>query len=335
MRYYYALWIPSYEIEAPRIIERELDETRLRDHDEYIGVSVKGRIDDQFRIDISYHLSDDATERHLYLNKVHHTLTGFLVYSIELSDDTANDNFFVAELRREMPTALYHFIKGFFHTHVNHASDADSKLKAYSVQAENFNFDAHKGVILDRVLGCYEDLFSGQVTIVQSQLSDALKFLSEDVNKFRNLDILDKLAVTTNNVLAEVSYCEFLLTQHEEDAATHDICIRIKQAIKTLKDNQKQLVFWNSHFHTRFSYADGVAGVRWGVGGFIIGCLSILLSIILPFLSHSEKRIINEVENNSMEVKALRDSLIKWNQTPAKKEIKPISRHNRVNNTKL
>ena len=61
--------------------------------------------------------------------------------------------------------------------------------------------------------------------------------------------------------------------------------------------------------------------MRWGVGGFIIGSLSILLSIILPLLSHSEERIINEVKNNSMEMKALRDSLIKWNQMPSERDI--------------
>lgn len=319
MKYYYVLWIPSYETADLKIIERELGETSLRDNETYTGVSVSGTIDEQYRIDIKYLLSDDPTERHLHLNKEHDTRTGFVAYSLLLPDEGENDDFFLAGMRQEMPTALYHFIKGFFHRHVNHASDADSKLKAYTIQTELFVFENHLGDILDTVFGCYDDLFSGQVNIVRKQLGDALKSLSEDVNKFRNLDILDRLAVTTNNVLAEVSYCEFLLTQHELDAATHEICNRIKQAIKTLKNDQEQLLFWNNHFHTRFSYSDGVAGVRWGVAGVIVSCVSLLLAIVLPMFSHSEERIINEMKKNSTEIQILKDSLIIPNRIDAKR----------------
>ena len=132
MKYYYVLWIPSVERGCPEIIESNLDEITLRDDEAYDGVVLSGSISDNFRIDITYHLVSKGIEKHIYLdNEKRDDDTGFLVYSLTIHDEQVKCDFFLEGLKEEMPTALYHYIKGFFHKHVNHASEADSKLKAY------------------------------------------------------------------------------------------------------------------------------------------------------------------------------------------------------------
>lgn len=310
MKYYYVLWIPSVERRYPEIIESSLDEITLRDDAAYDGVVLSGTISEDFRIDITYRLISRGHEKHIYLdNEKRDDDYGFLVYSLIIHDEQENSDFFLDVLKEEMPTALYHYIKGFFHKHINHACEADSKLRAYRYNDKNYNFEQNRKEALNGVLSAYEDLFSGQVFFVRNQLRDALEALSEDRHKFRNLEILDKLAVTTNNVLGEISYCEFLLNSEYGENVDPELCKRIKQAIQTLKNDYQQLLFWNNHFHARFSYSDGIHGVRWGVTGVIISCLSILLSFVLPILDHSEERIIKELENNSKQIEMLGDSI--------------------------
>ena len=64
-------------------------------------------------------------------------------------------------------SALYHYIKSFFHEHVNHDSEVDSKLKAYISSDKHFDFERDRTLVLNTVFGSYEDLFCGQ--IVSSQ----------------------------------------------------------------------------------------------------------------------------------------------------------------------
>lgn len=309
MKYYYVLWIPSVERRCPEIIESNLDEITLRDDDAYDGVALSGSISEGFRIDLTYRLTSGDYDKHIYLdNEKRDDDTGFLVYSLTIHDEQESSDFFLEGLKEEMPTALYHYIKGFFHKHINHASEADSKLQAYRFDGDNYKFEQNRQVALNGVLSAYEYLFSGQVRFVREQLRDALGALAKDQNKFRNLNILDKLAVTTNNVLGEISYCEFLLNEYG-DTIDDDISRRIKQAIQTLKNDYQQLLFWNNHFHARFSYSDGIHGVRWGVAGVIISCLSILLAFVLPHFDSSEERIIKELENNSKQIEMLSDSI--------------------------
>lgn len=309
MKYYYVLWIPSIERRRPEIIESNLDEITLRDDDAYDGVVLSGSISEGFRIDITYRLISGGNDKHIYLdNEKRDDETGFLVYSMTIHDEQENSDFFLEGLKEEMPTALYHYIKGFFHKHINHASEADSKLQAYRFNGDDYNFEQNRQEAINGVLSAYEYLFSGQVGFVRNQLRDALEALSKDQNKFRNLNILDKLAVTTNNVLGEISYCEFLLDEYC-DTVNIDLNTRIKQAIQTLKNDYQQLLFWNNHFHARFSYSDGIHGVRWGVAGVVISCLSLLLTFVLPLLDHSEERIIKELKNNSKQIEMLSDSI--------------------------
>lgn len=309
MKYYYVLWIPSVERGCPEIIESKLDEITLRDDEAYDGVVLSGSISDNFRIDITYHLVSKGIEKHIYLdNEKRDDDTGFLVYSLTIHDEQVKCDFFLEGLKEEMPTALYHYIKGFFHKHVNHASEADSKLKAYHFKGDIFNFEQYRNAVIESVLSSYEDLFSGQVGFVRYQLRDALEALAEDRNKFRYLDILDKLAVATNNALGEISYCEFLLGEYS-DIVDNGLSKRIRQSIQTLKNDYQQLLFWNNHFHARFSYSDGIHGVRWGVTGVIISFLSLIMAIVLPLLNHSEERIIRELENNSKQIEMLKDSI--------------------------
>ena len=309
MKYYYVLWIPSIERKCPEIIESNLDEITLRDDDAYDGVVLSGSISEGFRIDITYRLISEDSDKHIYLdNEKRDDETGFLVYSMTIHDEQENSDFFLEGLKVEMPTALYHYIKGFFHKHINHASEADSKLQAYRFNGDDYNFEQNRQEAINGVLSAYEYLFSGQVGFVRNQLRDALEALSKDQNKFRNLNILDKLAVTTNNVLGEISYCEFILNEYS-DIINNDLKQRIKQAIQTLKNDYQQLLFWNDHFHARFSYSDGIHGVRWGVAGVVISCLSLLLTFVLPLLDHSEERIIKELKNNSKQIEMLSDSI--------------------------
>lgn len=309
MKYYYVLWIPSIERRCPEIIESNLDTITLRDDDAYDGVVLSGSISEGFRIDITYHLISEGNDKHVYLdNEKRDDETGFLVYSMTIHDELENSDFFLEGLKVEMPTALYHYIKGFFHKHINHASEADSKLQAYRFNGDDYNFEQNRQEAINGVLSAYEYLFSGQVGFVRNQLRDALEALSKDQNKFRNLNILDKLAVTTNNVLGEISYCEFLLNEYS-DTINNDLKQRIKQAIQTLKNDYQQLLFWNNHFHARFSYSDGIHGVRWGVVGVVISCLSLLLTFVLPLLDYSEERIIKELHKNSKQIEMLSDSI--------------------------
>jgi len=310
MKYYYVLWIPSVERRCPEIIESNLDEITLRDDEAYDGVVLSGSISEDFRIDITYRLVSGGNEKHIYLdNEKRDDETGFLVYSLTIHEEQKKGDFFLEGLKEEMPTALYHYIKGFFHKHINHASEADSKLKAYRYEDGNYNnFNQNLKEVLDGVLSSYEDLFRGQVGFVRDQLHDALKALAEDCNKFRNLNILDKLAVTTNNVLGEISYCEFLLNEYD-NVIDKDLNRQIKQSMETLKNDYQQLQFWNSHFHARFSYSDGIHGVRWGVAGVVISCVSLLLTIVLPMFNGSEERIMKGLDDNSKKIEMLSDSI--------------------------
>jgi len=316
MKYSYVLWIPSTEEGCPEIIENCLQKISLRDNEQYTGIVLIGSIDDEYRIDICYYFSNDTTERHLYFRNEIREESGFMVYSLLLPDDSANDDFFIQNLRQEMPTALYHYIKSFFHEHINHDSEADSKLKAYVSSDEHFDFERDRTLVLNTVFGSYEDLFCGQAKIVRKELREALDSLSNDKNKFRNLNILDRLAVSTNNVLGEIPFCEFLLSRSGQ-YADNELCSKIRRSINVLKDYQRQLLFWNNHFHSRFSYADGLSGVRWGVTGVIVSCISLTLTFILPLFDTSEERIVDVINSNSSMIEKKLQNVMEHPQKPS------------------
>lgn len=162
---------------------------------------ISGSISEDYRIDITYRLISGGNDKHIYLdNEKRDDDTGFLVYSLTIRDELEKSDFFLDGLKEEMPTALYHYIKGFFHKHINHASEADSKLQACLFNDNNYNFEQNR-------------------------------------------------------------------------------------------------------------YSDGIHGVRWGVAGVIISCLSLLLAFVLPLFDHSEERIIKELKNNSKQIEMLSDSI--------------------------
>ena len=311
MRYSYAIWIPATEKGQPQVLEKSLPKIVLRDNPEDPAVIIKGAIDENFHITIDYSISEECVPHQIKLKHTYSGSTGFLVYSLQLPDICPDEDFFVSGLRVEMSTALYHYIKGFFHKHVCHAKEADSKLKAYSSTDPNFSFQKHRQHIIQNVCLSYQDIFGGQVRIVQNELADALVALSTGGNKQRNLNILDRLSVATNNILNEVAFCEFFLRQHATEIQKADRQA-LRQDIFTLQQLQQQLLFWNNHFHNKFSYADGVNGVKWGVAGFCIGCLSILLSCLLPLFDHSEEKIMNSIKENFFEIQKTRDEIRKY-----------------------
>lgn len=298
MKYNYVMWIPATEKGKPQIIATDLGEETLKDDERYKGVVIRGLIENDYDIKIEYHISDESVPHEIKFVNTYQGETGFLVYTLALQDDPVNEDFFVSVLREEMPTALYHYIKGFFHQHKYHEEEADSKLMAYCYKSDNFSFDKKRADILSEICQSYKNLFYGQLLFLQKELDDALCDLAKDNRKFRNLEILDELAVSTNNVLGEVAYCEFLLQQHNNDIPSNDCC-EIRQCVSTLQTCQKQILFWNNHFHTKFSYSDGISGVRWGVAGFIVGCISLIFSIILSLSNQSEGKLEKAIETNT------------------------------------
>ena len=298
MKYSYVMWIPTTEEGYPQILEKELPKETLRDDKQYEGVVIKGKIEKNYDIKIEYQITSDQIPHEVNFINVHKEKSGFLVYTLTLQETPVNEDFFVSILRKEMPTALYHYVKSFFHRHEYHEDEVDSKLMVYCTRQANFSFEKCRFDVLREICESYKEMFQGQLYFVQKELNDALYALAKDKRKFRNLKILDELAVSTNNILSEVAYCEFLLRQYCVDIPEDD-CREIRCKVSVLQNYQRQIIFWNNHFHTKFSYSDGISGVRWGVAGFIVGCISLILSIILSLSNQSENKMREAIETNT------------------------------------
>ena len=135
MSFYYVLWIPQTTKEEPQIIEYHLGKKLLRDIRDIKSLCVCASIAEETRdITLKYQV-EKSSERQLIFHYVEQDDRGFVIYKLDLSDE---DNDFLCELLRiEMPNALYHYFKGFFHRHIFHDDSADSLLTPYFSKKPN------------------------------------------------------------------------------------------------------------------------------------------------------------------------------------------------------
>ena len=127
--YYFVLWIPQTRKESPKIIKNQLDPKNLCDIETLPSFNVRGSISVAKDILLEYSIGDESFDKKLEFKFIESDNRGFVIYKLELEDQ--QNDFLCKLLRKEMPNAIYHYFKSFYHKHVFHEESEDSLLSAY------------------------------------------------------------------------------------------------------------------------------------------------------------------------------------------------------------
>lgn len=287
---YFVLWIPVLQTGDLKIIKTCLDDVTLKDVPEARDMHIKGSIaPDTFHITFEYWLQNEV--RHTYtLECIERNNTGFIVYRVNIEDEATD---FVSEsLRHELHKSYYHYIKGFFHSHIHHDKWEDSLLTCYFSQNPISLEDEQtfKNVV-DSYLNCYIQKLTGTVYEIQNHLSDLLEEMSQGKNITKNIKFIHELIKNDYYVKGELWYCNFL-SETNINNSSPEIQTEIKVAYADFNRSMDELLFWYNHYVSLVSYTEGGKSLKWGIAGAALGITSLVTTAVLE--SQNSRQLTNE-----------------------------------------
>ncbi len=295
---YYALWIPLLQKGNLNIIKEELDEVILKDLPEADELRIKGHINKKSHsINLYFRLSE--TENVSYeLKCIKKNNTGFIVYCVEISDKATD--FVSCGLRTGFHKAYYHYIKGFFHQHTHHDCAEDSLLVAYHSDTEiSLNDKSQFRKVVDSYLDCYIQKLKGVTQQNEINMNEVIREMSQNKNISRNLKFIQELVKNGYSVKGELGYCRFLAGTHRNNSSRKKRK-ELEDAGKEFEDFFDNLIFWNNHYTSLISYFDGNKSLKWGMAGFAVGILSLLVTACLEYCHSrqlSNEKQLEHIEN--------------------------------------
>lgn len=211
MTYYYALWILVLKKGIPAILRQTLPEKELKDLPEHNALIIKGTIDNSYDIRIAYRLSGENKEKTLLFRSERRGNEGFMIYSLELSD--SEEDFFCKSLSCGMHSAVYHYIKGFFHKHRFHFDSEDSLLPAYfSCEKINWKSTDTQRNIMQTLIRYYSLKFTGYLNDWENGFYKAFEEIPKNKHITRNIYIFRDTLQISRNIFGEMEYCKFLMS---------------------------------------------------------------------------------------------------------------------------
>lgn len=261
-------------------------------HHEGVQIPIKKEISDD--------ISDDANNRHhvtvtltdqydIIVKNEREEITlkyedrcnnGLYLYSFDIE----NENSF---LKNEIPNAIYHLIKGFYHTHEFHNNTTDSLLRAY-LSASHVNINSKNNEAITHYLKLYEEKFkaySQQITALCNRLTHNSSIRGSKHEILENHKLLQEIC---NNALGEALYCntllsskyvDFELKENDYNNEQRKLIINIKNAIENIKlvENKNQSEF--NYRNTKIAYKNNTSSFWLTAIGIILSAISIFLAV--------------------------------------------------------
>lgn len=265
------------------------------------------------------------------LNYIESSKNGLVLYSYEIKED--EDSF----LKREIPNAIYHLIKGFYHLHEYHEDTADSLLRAYESDSK-VDIKSVNNAAITRYLQTYEEKFqaySMQISCLYSRLTQNSTKKTEKFKLLENHELFENLC---NNSLGEALYCNTLLKSKYVDGCPKSdnscdlqrkIILNINNAIENIRlmEQKNQIDF--ALKGTKIAFKNNTTGLIIAVVGILLALCGIYLTVrslntpkyakdILEYENHIMTNITNNTKSLNL-IQTKQDRLITTIQQERKK----------------
>lgn len=287
---YFVLWIPVLQKGNLKIINQELDDVILNDLPNTPDLHIKGRIDNNtYNITFEYWFQNN--DRHKYtFEHIENKNTGFVVYRVCIDDDATD--FVSVSFRKGLHKSFYHYIKGFFHSHIHHDKIEDSLLTCFFSRVPiTLNDKQTFKSVVDSYLDCYIHKLTGNVSEIRNHLCELLKEMSQGKNVTKNIKFMHELAKNCYCVKGELGYCRFL-SDTNINVSSKWKRRELAAACAEFDSSMEELLFWYNHYLSLVSYTDGGKGLKWGVAGVMLGILSLTVTAVIE--CRNSKQLTNE-----------------------------------------
>ncbi|MBR4563663.1 MAG: hypothetical protein IKO26_04345 [Paludibacteraceae bacterium] len=268
---YFVLWIPQIKKEKPHVIRVDLPKKKLQDIKHIQPLFVQGKISlETYDIILKYSIGNEIPDKKLIFNYIESDERGFVIYKLELDDQ--QDDFLCRTLRTEMPNAIYHYFKSFYHRHMFHDESEDSLLRPFfSLEPIKWNDSKIRNNVVERLIEDYETKFGGASDLYELFRNRIETSLESYRNIWRMQVLLQRLYQQVRDTLSERLYCEFLLRSFPKSTDS----VR-KSELKSTINNLEIMVFqMETSINKRFS----LAGLEYSVNGFIVGVIGVIIGL--------------------------------------------------------
>lgn len=329
---YFVLWIPVLQKGDLKIINQKLDDVVLNDLPNTPDLHIKGSIDNNtYNITFEYWFQDN--DRHTYtFEHVENKKQVLLFIELCIDDDAAD---FVSDsFKKGLHKSFYHYIKGFFHSHIHHDKIEDSLLTCYFSQNPiTLNNKQTFTSVVDSYLDCYIQKLTGNVSEIRKHLGELLEEMSQGKNVTKNIKFIHELIKNCYCVKGELGYCRFLsdtnvnVSSREKRRELTDICAKFDSSMD-------ELLFWYNHYMSLVSYTEGGKSLKWGIAGATLGILSLTVTAVLEY-RHSRqltnKELLEYIDSlNKSQITHTDDKIdslsIVIKQNKEKKDIAPATK---------
>lgn len=286
--YYYALWVPQTKKGYPGIIQTTLQPKTLRDTRSVLPLYINANIaQDTYDINLTYKIGC-KTAINLIFYYIESDDHGIVIYRLDLEDQ--QDDFLCDLLRKEMPNALYHYFKSFFHRHIFHDESEDSLLTPYfSKDPINWKNAEVRNTIIARFIKDYEVKFKGALEEYTEYRNSITANLKRKKKIRRMLNLLTILREQIRKTLNERVYCEFLLKSFPK-CITAEGKQNLKDTINKVEIISQDLEYLYDKVYTEVGFQFSRGGFWIGGLGSLFGFVSTIWSICLSQESTNELR---------------------------------------------
>ncbi len=269
--FYYVLWIPQYKKENPHVIQRQLNMATLRDIPELPLFCVQGQIEsDSYDIALKYSIGGEQLDKELFFRYIESDERGFVLYRLDLNEEQTD--FLCNLLRTEMPNALYHYFKSFFHRHIFHEESEDSLLRPYfSSNPINWSETKVRNEIVKRLVEDYETKFNAECKEHSLTYEKIAANLQKRTRIRRMRDRMEDLCEHERDTLNERVYCNFLLRSFPG-------CID-KARKRQLKDTIAHLEVLALKSESSFNKLNSSLGLAYSAKGYYIGIIGVIVGL--------------------------------------------------------
>lgn len=285
MIHYYALWIPSYKEDIPKIQRDKLNEKEIQDIPGGDVIRLKADIDESFNIRLQYRINKSGWKQLLFYF-MDRKEDGFVFYSLSLESQEAERDIMCRRLSKNLPKSIYHYFKEFFHTHSLHAAGEDSLLPVFhSKKKIDWNNKHTRSLAVTPIIKAYTDKFNGFYHQGKDNLQQCMAAITQNKEVTKNIHTLRTFLHDGYKVKREMAYCDFLLRKYgnEPDIIDNGIKEKITQAYQDFLTYYTDLDFWYHAYLDTIGFNDSKASKRWGISGGILGILSIAITLFLEF----------------------------------------------------
>ena len=307
---YFVMWIPQRRKGNPQIIQDQLDIKPLCDIDTLPCLYVRGSISVSHDILLEYSIGEESLDKKLEFKYIESDNRGFVIYKLVLDDQ--QDDFLCKLLRKEMPNAIYHYFKSFYHEHVFHDEAEDSLLSPYfSSSPIKWTEKKVQNKVVESLIADYTTKYEGAYEIYSDRyaLISANLYKGEGVNP--EIEKLKKLLVESREKLNERSYSDFLLASFPSIKETKKR--ELENALRTFETliiRQESLL---NQTYTEKSFGYTYGGYLAGKYGLIVGVFGLVVGIGTSVYSLRDSRC--QSRKSTMELKEHKEDVLKCIQS--------------------